>query len=138
MSELPCGLDHHIPTKADRNTITAEFEQFLSESIKRYLTHSWTKKVGQRKTKLRNTCEKYFNVKISNYHKRVLSELEDISIMKLVKDRVVVIMDKTKYTKKCLILSPTMQFQTLYFEPKKSTESKVQKMLRKIKSKLPI
>ena len=49
MSELPCGLDHHIPTKADRNTITAEFEQFLSESIKRYLTHSWTKKVGQRK-----------------------------------------------------------------------------------------
>ena len=40
MSELPCGLDHHIPTKADRNTITAEFEQFLSESIKRYLTHS--------------------------------------------------------------------------------------------------
>ena len=67
-----------------------------------------------------------------------LSKREDIITMKQDKGRRVVIMDKTKYTDKCLALLSIKQFQTLNFDPTKSTESKVQRMLRKIKSKLPI
>ena len=58
--------------------------------------------------------------------------------MKKGKGRRVVKMDKTKYSKKCLALLSTKQCETLDFDPPKSTESKVQRILRKMKSKLPI
>ena len=83
----------------------------------------------------------YCNVKVPNHQKRVINNLskhEDIVIMKQDKGRGVMIMDKTKYSEKCLELLSTKQFQTLNFDPTKSTELKVQRMLRKIKSKLPI
>ena len=107
MNALAYGLDHHVPTKADRNTITTEFEQFFQNLLKD-ITHIPENKVGQIKTKLCNTCEKYCHVKVSNYQNKVinnLSEREDIIIMKQHKGRGVVIMDKTKYTDKCLPLS---------------------------------
>ena len=96
---------------------------------------------GQIKTKLRNTCEKYYNVKLQNYQKRAsnnLSKREDIIIMKQDKGGGVVIMGNAKYTEKCLALLSTWQFQTLNFEPTKSIEPKVQRILRKMKSKVPI
>ena len=81
------------------------------------------------------------SAKVPNYQKRVvnnLSKREGIIIMKQDKDRGVVIMDKAKYTDKYLELLSEKQFQRLNFDPTKSTESKVQRVLRKIKSKLPI
>ena len=50
--------------------------------------------------------------------------------MKEDKCRGFVIMDKTKYTEKCLALLSTKQFQALNFDPTKLTESKVQQILR--------
>ena len=93
------------------------------------------------KTELLNTCKKYCIIKVPNYQKRVINNLskrEEIIIMKQDKGSGAVIMDKTKPTEKCLALSSTKQFETLNFDPTKSTASKVQKMLRKMKSKLPI
>ena len=63
---------------------------------------------------------------------------EDIIIMKQDKGSGVVIMDKAKCTEECLALLSTKQVQPLNFNPTKSAESKVQRMLRKMKSKLPI
>ena len=63
---------------------------------------------------------------------------EAIISMKQDKCRGVVIMDKIKYTEKCLILLSTEQYQTLNFDSAKSTGSQVKRMLRKTKSKLPI
>ena len=44
-------------------------------------------------------------------------------------------MDRHKYTDKCLSLLSTKQFTTLTNDPTKTLESKVQRTLRKIKSK---
>ena len=62
----------------------------------------------------------------------------DIVIMKKDKNRVVVIMKKSKYTEKGLAILSTKQFQKLKLDPTKSTEVKVQRMVRKVKSKLTI
>ena len=78
--------------------------------------------------------------KVSNYQKRVInnfSKREDIIIIKQDKRSGDVTMDKRKYPEKCLALLSTKQFKTLNFDPTKSTELKVQMMLRKMKSKLP-
>ena len=62
----------------------------------------------------------------------------DIVIIKQDKGRGVVIMDKSKYTEKGLAILSTKQFQKLKLDPTKSTEVKVQRMVRKVKSKLTI
>ena len=58
--------------------------------------------------------------------------------MKQDKGRGVVIMDKSKYTGKGLTILSIKQLQKLKLDPTKSTEEKVQHMVRKIKSKLSI
>ena len=74
------------------------------------ISHIPENEVGQIKTKLRNTCEKYCNDKFPNYQKIFINNLykrEDVIIMKQDKGSGVVIMDKTKYTEKCLALLST-------------------------------
>ena len=62
----------------------------------------------------------------------------NIVIMKQDKGRRVIIMDKSKYTEKGLTILLTKPFQKLKLDPTKSTEEKVQRMERKIKSKFTI
>ena len=45
-------------------------------------------------------------------------------------------MDKNKYTEECMLLLNTKQFKKLGNDPTKTTEGKIQRMLRKIKPKL--
>ena len=52
--------------------------------------------------------------------------------MKQDKGRRVIIMDKSKYTEKGLTILLTKPFQKLKLDPTKSTEEKVQRMVRKI------
>ena len=56
--------------------------------------------------------------------------------MKQDKGRGGVIMDRSKYTEKGLTILSTKEFQKLKLDPTKSIEEKVQRMPRKIKSKL--
>ena len=58
--------------------------------------------------------------------------------MKQDKGRGVVIMDKHKYIEKCLEMLNTKQFSKISVDPTKKTEAKIQRVLRKIKSKLTI
>ena len=65
-----------------------------------------------------------------------LSNRKDIVILKQDKGRGVVIMNKKNYTDKCTSLLPSNQFAHIKNDPTKFLESKVQRTLRKIKSKL--
>ena len=96
---------------------------------------------AQVKTKLTNSCEKYCTVKVSKYPKNVINNLierNDIPIMKQDKGIGVVIMDKSIYTEKGLALLSTKQFQKLNLDPTKSVKGNVQRMVKKMKSKLTI
>ena len=93
----------------------------------------------QVKTKLRNTCERYCNIKVPYQQRQIiksLSQREDITIMKADKVRGVVIMNKSKYLEKCLTLLNSEQFIRLNEDPIKTNERKVQRLLRKIKPSL--
>ena len=56
-------------------------------------------------------------------------------ILKQDKGRGVVILDATKYTEKCMAILNTDRFKQLTTDPTAATEQKIQKVLRKIKSK---
>ena len=97
--------------------------------------------VTQVKTKLTNSCEKYCTVKVSKYPKNVINNLierNDIPIMKQDKVIGVVIMDKSIYTEKGLALLSTKRFQKLNLHPTESVKGNVQRMVKKMKSKLTI
>ena len=52
------------------------------------------------------------------------------------KGRGIVIIDKSKYTAKCLELLQTNKFSKLKYDPTKSFENKIQRTLRKLKTRL--
>ena len=60
-----------------------------------------------------------------------------IIIIKQDKEWGVVILDRTKYIDKCLSMLATKQLSKLDYDPTSKLESRVQRTLRKIKSKLP-
>ena len=66
LNVLSYGLDHHIPTKANRNAVSAEFEHFFQNLLKD-ISNIPKSKLAQIKTKLRNSCEKYCSVKIPKH-----------------------------------------------------------------------
>ena len=104
----------------------------------RDISHIPENELSRIKTKLRNTCKKYCNVKVPYKYGDIVSKLskrEDIVILKQDKGIDVVLMDRHKYTDKCLALLSAKQFTTLTNDPNKTLESKVQRNLRKMKSK---
>ena len=93
------------------------------------------------KTKLRSTYEKYSNVYMPYEYRGIvenLSKNDSIVIMKQDKERDAVIKDKHKYTKKGLETLNTKQFSKISVDPTKKTETKIQRVLPKIKSKFRI
>ena len=140
LTALSYGLDHHIPMKANRNAVSTEFEHFFQNLLKD-ISNIPERELAQIKTKLRNSCEKYCNVKVSKHQRNAINNLmkrNNNVIMKQDKGRRVVIMDKSKYTEKGLTILSTKTFQNLKLDPTKSTQEKVQRMVRKIKSKFTI
>ena len=88
--------------------------------------------ISKIKTKLRNTCEKYCNIKVPYSQRKIISNLskrDDIVIFKQDKGRWVMIMDKTKYAEKCLIMLSTKQFLNVETDPTKPLEIKIQRIL---------
>ena len=131
------GLDHHIPTRLNNNRIHTEFKQFY-QGILKDISHLPENYLSSLKTKLRNTCEKYSKIYIPYKYKKIIDQLsgnKDLCILKEDKGRSVVLMDKTKYTKKCLEILETNQFTKLNHDPTKSVEEKM-RLLRKFKSRL--
>ena len=61
---------------------------------------------------------------------------KDLVILKQDKGKGVVLLDRTVYIEKCLSVLNTQQFQQLDISPTAANEHKIQRVLRKIKSKL--
>ena len=127
---LNYGLDQHIPCRVSYNSINTDFE--LSHIPEQTLAHV--------KTKFRNTCEKYCKIKIPFKYKEVLKKISNtnsIVILKQDKGRGVVIINHSAYLEKCYTLLNTSQFNKLTKDPTHARERKIQRVVRKIKLKLP-
>ena len=95
--------------------------------------------ISKIRTKLRNTCEKYSKVKVPYRHRKIVLELsknKKIVILKQDKGRGIVMMDKHKYLEKCMSMLTTKHFKQVDSDPTKTLESKVQRSLRELKSRL--
>ena len=101
-------------------------------------THIPDNELTSLKTKLRSTCEKYSKIHVPYKYKKVINNLsknENIVILKQDKGRSVVILDRAKYTEKCMELLNTERFKRLTTDPTAAAERKIQNVLRKRKSK---
>ena len=135
---LSFGLDQHIPTALNYNSLHTEFEYFY-QNITNDISHLSEVDVIKLKTKLRHTCEKYSDIKVPHKYQRATDTLRrnnSIVVLKQDKGRGVVILDRNIYVEKCLSILDTNQFMKLDKNPTSSYESKIQRTLRKIKSKL--
>ena len=138
LTALSCGLDHHIPSKVNGNRIYTEFEQFYQSLVKDIPLVPY-EDLSHLKTKVRNTSDKYSQIYIPYKYKKIIEQLSNnrnICIMRQDKGRGVAIIDKSKYKAKCLELLQTNKFSKLKHDPTKSFENKIQRILRKLKTRL--
>ena len=97
--------------------------------------------IPQIKTKLRQTCENYSKIRVPYNYKQVINNLaknRNIVILKQDKGREVVIMDKTKCQEKYLALLNRNQFVKLNRDATKQIETKIQRVLKKIKANISL
>ena len=119
LNALSYGLNHHIPTKANKNAVSTELEHVFQNVLKD-VSNILENGLRYIKTKLRNSFEKYCNVKVPKHQKNVINNLmkrSDVIFMKQDKGRGVVIMDKSKYTEKGLTLLSTKSFRNDTWTP---------------------
>ena len=93
------------------------------------------------KTKLRSTCERYSKIHVPYKYKTIIDSLsknQSICIMRQDKGRGVVVMDRSKYTEKCLSILQNEQFTKPRHDPTKSIENKIHRELSKLKTRLTI
>ena len=112
MVALSYGLGHQIPTRNNRSNITTEFKYFY-QNLLNDVSHIPEVQLSQLKSKLRDACGKYWRIKIPYKHCKTienLSKRDDVIILKEDKRRGITLMDKNKYTEKCMLLLNTKQF----------------------------
>ena len=135
---LSYGLDQQVPIKPNQKALETEFELFY-QNLLRKLNHLPTEHLSKIKTKLRVTCEKYGTIRIPNKYRQAIKQLQEnqaIVILQQDKGRGVVILDREKYTQKCLTMLNDNQFQIVQQDQTSTIERKIQDMVRKIKGKL--
>lgn len=133
---LSFGLDYHIPNKPQQIQVEAEFEKFFQTFLKR-MQHIPDEDMFQMKTKLLNSCQQYCNIKTPYKHQKVVNNLKrnnTIIVMKQDKGRGVVIIDRNKYTEKCLAIINSNQFLKCKKDETSTVERKIQNVVRKIKN----
>ena len=131
-------MEQHIPVKLNKHTIKTEFEVFY-QSLLKNISHIPENDNSLIKTILLSTYDKYSNVYLPYEYRRIvenLSKNDSIVIMKQDKGKGIVIMDKHKYTKKCLEMLNAKQFSKISVDLTKKTEAEIQRVLQKVKSKL--
>ena len=131
------GLDHQIPLKTDPNLTYTEFGSYF-QGIKHKITNLPKIQILHLKTKLRNTYEQYSNINVPYKEREIINKLkktQNIMFLRQEKGRGIVIIDRKRYTYKCLNILNTKQFQKLDRDPTKPREAKIQRAIRKIKSR---
>ena len=135
---LSFGLEEPIPDRLSSNQVKTEFENFYQQ-VTKHTNHLSMNDKDELQSKLRRTCENYSKLKTPYKYKDIIKKLSqnnNIIILKQDKGRGVVILDKSTYVDKCLSLLNTDQFCKLDKDPTKTTESKVQRVLRSVKSQI--
>ena len=102
----PVGLDQHIPYNIDNNSIKTEFELFY-QNLLQHNSHLQEHTLSWIKAKLRNTCEKYCNIKTPYKYEKVIQNLREnqsVIILKADKESGVIIMNQNTYTDKCFLI----------------------------------
>ena len=135
---LSYSLDYHISSKVTRNSLNKDFEMFF-QNLLNNISPIPEGNLARIKTKLHSTCEKYYQVKPYFKYNQVtqnLSKNNEIVILKQDKGRRVMILDRSKYMEKCLSNLSTSQFDEIDHDLTAYIEGKVQKIMRKTKSKL--
>ena len=90
----------------------------------------------QLKSKIRRTCENCYRIKIPYQYEEIIKKLsnkKDIIILRQDKGRGVVVLNRTSYIEKCSNILTSDQFKVFENDPTKTLESKVQRVLRKMK-----
>ena len=91
----------------------------------------------QLKSKLRNVFHKYNKMKVPYKYQHVVANITNSKTIKFLKqDKGVVIMYSSKYTEKCLRLLENDRFAKINDDSMKRIESKIQRYVRKLKSKI--
>ena len=130
------GLDHQIPLKTNPNLTYTEFESYF-QGTKHKITNLPKIQILHLKTKLCNTYEQYNNTNVPYKEREIINKLkktQNIMFLCQEKGRGIVIIDRKRYTYKCLNILNTEQFQKLDRDPTKPREAKIQRAIRKIKS----
>ena len=135
---LSFGLDYHIPNQPSYHTTETELEMFY-QNILPNLSHILDNQLTELKSKLRNACHKYNNIKVPYKYQNIDKDLannKDIRILRQDKGRGIVIMDSSKYIEKCLSIFDNEKFIKITDDPTKRIECKIQRCVRKIKNKI--
>ena len=91
---------------------------------------------GQLKSKIGQTCENYYQIKIPYQYEEIIKKLsnkKNIIILREDKGRGVVVLYHTSYIEKYSNILTSDQFKVFENDPTKTFESKVQRVPRKIK-----
>ena len=102
------------------------------------LSHIPENQLTELKSKLRNACHKYSNIKVPYKYLKVVKDLANSKIIRILREDKgggVVIMDSSKYIEKCLGLLDNEKFVKITDDPTKRIECKIQRCVRKIKNK---
>ena len=120
------GLDHQIPIRNNRSNISTEFKYFY-QNLLNDISHIPEVQLSQVKTKLRDACEKYCRMKIRYKHRKTIKNLSKRDVIIILKQYTGrgVLMDKNKYTEKCMLLLNTKQFKKRDNDPTLTTEGKI-------------
>ena len=135
---LPFGLERHIPSETDPNLIYTEFECYYQNIVHKIENFSDDQKC-QFKTKLQSDCEKCNRVKVPFKYREIINKLSrnsNIILLHQARGRGIVVVDRKKYTEKCMDMLNTKQFCKLDKDQTKTIETKVQRAVIKIKDYL--
>ena len=91
------------------------------------------------KTRIQNTSHKYNRINVLYRYRQIIRNLsnnEKIKVLKQDNSSGMVIIDSSQYMKKFLSILNNDNFIKLTADPTKSIEGKIQRAIRKIKSKL--
>jgi hypothetical protein len=133
---LTFGLDHHIESKLDDNSIKTEFEAMYYH-LDKHFKDLPTNEKDMLKSKIRRTCENYINLPAKSTYDETIKKLsmnKNIVIIRQDKGKGVVIMDRSKYIEKCLAQLETSNFKKLDADPTQKFEKNVQTALKNIKT----
>ena len=132
------GLDQHTPTTLTHNNIDPEFQYFY-QNISNDILHLSEDDFIKLKTKLHYSCEKYSDIKVSYKYQRYIYTLRrnnSIVVLKQDKGREVGISIRISTLRNVCLYCTLISLCILDKNRKISHESKIQRTLRKIKSKL--